>query len=133
MKVLGPLLLGWHGLFTALAVLVAIQLAAVLGKRQGVDPEAIYAIAGWGVVSGIAGARLFHVADHLPYYLANPLLIPAVWVPAVSEGGIAIDGAFLGGLIGGVIAARPARLPIWRLLDVAAPAMLLGQAIGRFG
>jgi phosphatidylglycerol:prolipoprotein diacylglycerol transferase len=80
------------------------------------------------VVGGIVGARLFHVADHLPYYLANPLLIPAVW-----EGGIAIYGAFLGGLIGGVVAARRARLPIWRLLDVAAPAMLVGQAIGRLG
>lgn len=125
---LGPFQLGWHGLFTALAVMVAIQLAVVLGKRQGVDAEAIYGIAGWGVVGGIVGARLFHVADHLSYYLANPLLIPMVW-----EGGIAVYGAFVGGLVGGGIAAWRARLPIWRLLDVAAPAMLVGQAIGRFG
>jgi phosphatidylglycerol---prolipoprotein diacylglyceryl transferase len=125
---LGPFQLGWHGLFTALAVLVAIHLAAVLGRREGVDPGTIYGIASWGVVGGIVGARAFHVADHLSYYLANPLLIPAIW-----EGGIAVYGAFLGGLLGGGIAAWRARLPIWPLLDVAAPAMLVGQAIGRVG
>jgi phosphatidylglycerol---prolipoprotein diacylglyceryl transferase len=125
---LGPFQLGWHGSFTALAVLVAIQLATVLGKRQAVDPDVVYGIAGWGVVGGLIGARLFHVAGHLSFYLANPLLIPAVW-----ERGIAIYGAFLGGLVGGGIAAWRARQPIWRLLDVAAPAMLVGQAIGRFG
>ena len=70
---LGPFQLGWHGLFTGVAVLVAIQVAAILAKCHGVDPEAVYTIAGWGVVGGIVGARLFHVADHLPYYLANPL------------------------------------------------------------
>jgi len=90
--------------------------------------RAIYGVAGWGVAGGIVGARLFHVADHLSFYLANPLLIPQVW-----EGGIAIYGAFLGGLVGGSIAAYRARLPIWRLLDVAIPGMLVGQAIGRFG
>jgi phosphatidylglycerol---prolipoprotein diacylglyceryl transferase len=125
---LGPFQIGWHGIFTALAVLAAIQLAVMLGRRRGFDPETIYAIAGWGVVGGIIGARLFHVADHLSFYLANPLLIPAVW-----EGGIAVYGAFIGGLVGGWIAAWRARLPVWQLLDIAAPAMLVGQAIGRFG
>jgi phosphatidylglycerol---prolipoprotein diacylglyceryl transferase len=124
----GPFQLGWHGLFTALAVVVAVKLAAVLGEREGVQSDVIYGIAGWGVVGGIIGARLFHVADHLPFYLANPLLIPAVW-----EGGIAVYGAFIGGLVAGGYAAWRAHLPIWRLLDVAAPAMLVGQAIGRFG
>jgi phosphatidylglycerol---prolipoprotein diacylglyceryl transferase len=124
----GPFQLGWHGLFTALAVVVAVKLAAVLGEREGVQSDVIYGIAGWGVVGGIIGARLFHVADHLPFYLANPLLIPAVW-----EGGIAVYGAFIGGLIAGGLAAWRAHLPIWRLLDVAAPAMLVGQAIGRLG
>jgi phosphatidylglycerol:prolipoprotein diacylglycerol transferase len=125
---IGPFQLGWHGLFTAIAVVVAIRLAAYLGERQGVPADTIYGIATWGVIGGIVGARLFHVADHLSYYLENPLLIPQVW-----EGGIAIYGAFIGGLIGGGIAAWREHLPIWVLLDVAAPAMLVGQVIGRLG
>jgi phosphatidylglycerol---prolipoprotein diacylglyceryl transferase len=123
---LGPFQLGWHGVFTAIAVVVAIRVAAVIGEREGVQADTVYNLAGWGVVGGLVGARVFHVADHLSFYLANPLLIPAVW-----EGGIAVYGAFIGGLVAGGIAAWRARLPVWRLLDVAAPAMLVGQAIGR--
>jgi phosphatidylglycerol:prolipoprotein diacylglycerol transferase len=125
---LGPFQLGWHGLFTALAVLVAVWLAGRLGQRRGISTDVVYSIAGWGVVGGIVGARLFHVMDHLQYYAENPLLIPAVW-----EGGIAVYGAFIGGLVAGGLAAWRAHLDPWPLLDIAAPAMLVGQAIGRLG
>lgn len=125
---LGPFQLGWHGVFTALAVAVALWLAGYLGVRRNISQDTIYGIAGWGVVGGLVGARLFHVADHLSYYAANPLLIPQIW-----EGGIAVYGAFIGGLVGGAVAAWRQRLDPWPLLDIAAPAMLVGQAIGRLG
>jgi phosphatidylglycerol:prolipoprotein diacylglycerol transferase len=125
---LGPFQLGWHGIFTAVAVAVALWFAGYLGARRNISSDTIYNVAGWGVVGGIIGARLFHVADHLSFYAANPLLIPQVW-----EGGIAVYGAFIGGLIGGGLAAWRARLDPWPLLDIAAPAMLVGQAIGRLG
>lgn len=125
---LGPFQLGWHGLFTALALGVALWLAGYLGVRRGLSQDSIYAVGGWGVVGGIIGARLFHVADHLSFYVQNPLLIPQVW-----EGGIAVYGAFIGGLVGGFIAAWRMRLDPGPLLDIAAPAMLVGQAIGRLG
>jgi phosphatidylglycerol---prolipoprotein diacylglyceryl transferase len=124
----GTFQLGWHGLFTAVAVGVALWLAGYLGARRGISQDTIYGVAGWGLVGGIIGARLFHVADHLSVYAANPLSILAVW-----EGGIAVYGAFIGGLIGGGIAAWWAKLDPWPLLDIAAPAMLVGQAIGRLG
>jgi phosphatidylglycerol:prolipoprotein diacylglycerol transferase len=125
---LGPFQLGWHGIFTAVAVAVAIWFAGYLGLKRGIPQDTVYGIAGWGVVGGIIGARVFHVADHLEFYLANPLLIPMVW-----EGGIAVYGAFIGGIVGGGIAAWRSHLDPWPLLDIAAPAMLLGQAIGRLG
>jgi phosphatidylglycerol:prolipoprotein diacylglycerol transferase len=68
------------------------------------------------------------VLDHWPAFLAHPLDALAIW-----EGGIAVYGAFLGGLLAGALAARRAGLPVWGLLDVAAPAMLVGQAVGRLG
>jgi phosphatidylglycerol---prolipoprotein diacylglyceryl transferase len=125
---LGPFQLGWHGIFTAIAVLVAVWLAGRLALQCGIPTEVVYAIAGWGVVGGLIGARLFHVADHLSYYQQNPLLIPAIW-----EGGIAVYGAFIGGLVGGSIAAWRSHLDPWPLLDIAAPTMLVGQGIGRLG
>lgn len=75
---IGPFQLGWHGLFTAIAVVLAIRFTAHFGEQQGVPADTIYGIATWGVVGGITGARLFHIADHIPYYLENPLLLPQV-------------------------------------------------------
>jgi phosphatidylglycerol:prolipoprotein diacylglycerol transferase len=125
---IGPFQLGWPGLFTALAVAAGLWLAGRLAEQRGFSRDVVFGIGGWGVVGGLIGARLFHVADHLQFYLENPLLIPAIW-----EGGIAVYGAFIGGLVGGGLAARRARLNPWPLLDIAAPCMLVGQAIGRLG
>jgi len=124
----GSFELGWHGIFTALAVLVAVWFALYLAARRGISTDLVANIATWGVVGGIVGARVFHVLDHLPTYLNDPLSILAVW-----EGGIAVYGAFIGGLLVGGFVAWHAKANIWALLDIAAPAMLVGQAIGRLG
>jgi phosphatidylglycerol---prolipoprotein diacylglyceryl transferase len=125
---LGPFEIGWHGIFTALAVGIALWIGLRGAERLGVLSERIGPVATWAVVGGVIGARLFHVADHLGYYWAHPLQALAVW-----EGGIAIYGAFIGGTLAGWLAARGKGLPVPQLLDVAAPAMLIGQAIGRLG
>ena len=125
---LGPFELGWHGLLTALAVGIAVWLGLRLAERQGLPAEALSTVATWAIVGGVLGARLFHVADHLPYYLARPAEALAFW-----QGGIAVYGSFIGGIAAGWVAARRAGLPVWPLLDAAAPAMLVGQAIGRLG
>jgi phosphatidylglycerol:prolipoprotein diacylglycerol transferase len=107
---LGPIELGWHGIFTALAVLCAIWIGLRLAERRGLPTEALTEVVIWAVIGGLIGARLFHVLDHLPNYLAHPLDALAIW-----EGGIAVYGAFLGGIAGGWLAARRARLPAWVL------------------
>src|SRR5690606_16802992 len=117
--------LAWHGLFTALAIAVAVWLGIRLAERRGMPADPLANIAFWGVVGGLIGARLFHVFDHLPMYLANPGLIFAVW-----EGGVAAYGGFIGGIIGGLAVARYYRLSLWPLLDAVGPALLIGQAIG---
>ncbi len=95
---------------------------------RSVPPEKVNSIAIWAVVGGVIGARLFHVIDRFPYYAAHPLESIAVW-----QGGIAVYGAFAGVLLGGLLAAWQMKVPIWPLLDVAAPALLVGQAVGRLG
>jgi prolipoprotein diacylglyceryltransferase len=94
------------------------------------------AVATWGVVGGIIGARLVHVFDcwsgctGIPGgYSENPWLIPQIWT-----GGIAIWGAFAGGVLGGLIVAlRRGTVPIGFTADGAAPGIALGFAIGRIG
>ncbi len=125
---LGAFQLGWHGLFTAVAVLAGIWLGSRRAERWGFSADGVGTVVIWSIVGGLIGARAFHVLDHLSYYAEHPLEAFAVW-----EGGIAVYGSFIGGILGGLIGVRQTGLPAWPLLDAAAPAMLLGQAIGRLG
>ncbi|MCC7106307.1 MAG: prolipoprotein diacylglyceryl transferase [Chloroflexi bacterium] len=125
---LGPIELGWHGLFTALAVMAGLWVGLRCAGQLGLDTETIASAMGWVLLGAVVGARLFHVLDHLEDYARRPQDIIAVW-----QGGIAVYGGFIGGILAGVVAARRYRVPIWPALDAAAPGMLVGQAIGRIG
>lgn len=125
---LGTFALGWHGLLTVAAVIVAVHVGSRAAERAGAPTAVVSAILTWAIIGGLAGARLFFVIDHLPTYLADPLAALAIW-----QGGIAVYGAFIGGITAGIVAARRHAVRAWPLLDAAAPAMLVGQAIGRVG
>lgn len=125
---LGRFQLAWHGILTAVAIAVAVLYGERRLSRAGLSGEAMGSVVLWSIIGGVIGARLFHVADHLEYYLANPLQAISLW-----EGGLAVYGAFFGGIVAAIIAIRRAGFPVWKLLDAGAPAMLVGQAIGRVG
>ncbi len=125
---LGPVLITWHGFFTAVGVLAGIWLATRFAVERGFTEDDIMSIALWCVVGGIIGARLFHVVDAWPYYAADPLAILRV-----NEGGLAIWGTIVGGPIAGAIYAYRNKLSIPRLLDICGNALILGMAIGRLG
>jgi phosphatidylglycerol:prolipoprotein diacylglycerol transferase len=125
---LGPLMITWHGFFTAVGVLAGIWLATRFAVERGYTEDDIMSIALWSVVGGIVGARLFHVVDAWEYYAADPLAIVRV-----NEGGLAIWGTIVGGPIGGAIYAWRNKLSIPRLLDICGMGLILGMAIGRLG
>jgi phosphatidylglycerol---prolipoprotein diacylglyceryl transferase len=125
---LGPLMITWHGFFTAVAVLAGIWLATRFGVERGYTEDDIMSIALWSVVGGIVGARLFHVIDAWEYYASDPIAILRV-----NEGGLAIWGTIVGGPIGGALYAWRHGLSIPRLLDICGLALILGMAIGRLG
>jgi len=124
---IGPITLAWHGIFTAVGIFFGAALALRL-IRDRVSEDDGYAVATWGVVGGILGARVVHVIDHLPFYLEHPEQIPQIWT-----GGIAIWGAAIGGVLGGFIVAVRRGVPIGYGADAAAPGISLGFAIGRIG
>ncbi len=125
---LGPITLRWYGLLITGALLLGITLAQNLGKRRGIDPERIGDLAIWLVIGALPGARLYYVLFEWDRYANRPLSALAIW-----QGGIAIHGAILGGAIATLLFARRYRLSFWQLADVVAPALILGQAIGRWG
>jgi phosphatidylglycerol:prolipoprotein diacylglycerol transferase len=125
---LGPLMITWHGFFTAVGVMAGIWLATRFGVERGYTEDDIMSIALWSVVGGIVGARLFHVIDAWEYYASDPIAILRV-----NEGGLAIWGTIVGGPIGGAIYAWRHGLSIPRLLDICGLGLILGMAIGRLG
>lgn len=125
---LGPLAIRWYGLLIAIALAIGITLAQRLAQRRGLDPEAIADLSIWLVLGALPAARLYYVAFEWDRYADNPLSALAIW-----QGGIAIHGAILGGMLAALLFARLNRLSFWALADVVAPALVLGQAIGRWG
>ena len=124
----GDFVLSWHGFFAAVAILMAVFLVGRWAPLFELDSDDVYTVASFAIIGGILGARLVHVVDNLGYYLDNPLSIFAIW-----KGGIGLWGGLLGGFIGGAVYAKWAKLPIGKLADLAAPAVLYTVAIGRIG
>lgn len=119
----------WHGLFTALGVVVGVVMAAFLARRAGIDEDTIYNMALCLVVGGIIGARALYVLEHLGDFSDDP-----AEVFAINMGGISIYGALIGGTLGAVAYAAWRRLPRWgTMADVAAIGAILGMAVGRIG
>jgi phosphatidylglycerol---prolipoprotein diacylglyceryl transferase len=125
---LGPLQIHWYGIIFAAAALAGALLGARVATWLGEDPEH-----GWSMllpimVLAIIGARLYHVIHLWDHYAANPIQIPQIW-----NGGIGIPGGIAGGALALFLYTRSNHLNTARWMDVSAPVLLLGQAIGRLG
>jgi len=124
----GPLAIRWYGVLMAAAMAVGLWLAYRDARRRGVDPEELLKASELALLGGLVGARLYYVAFNWDYYSRALPKIIAVW-----EGGLAIHGGLLGGLLLGGGYAWWKRLPLPRYLDIVAPSLALGQGIGRWG
>lgn len=125
---IGPLAIRWYGLLIATAVLLGTALAHREALRRGEDPDSLLNAIVVAVFSGLVGGRLYYVLFNWSYYGKHPFKIIAVW-----EGGLAIHGALIVGGLALILYCSKKRLPILRYLDIVAPSVVLGQAIGRWG
>ena len=125
----GSFELHFYGLIIAIGVLAASWLAQRRWVKLGGFAGTMVPIAFWAVVAGLIGARLYSVATSWQQDTGgNPVEIVEIW-----NGGLGIWGGVGGGVFGGWLAARRLHVPLPPLLDVVAPAIPLGQAIGRWG
>ena len=125
---LGPLALNVYGLMIALGAMAGIAIAQRRWAALGGDPEAIASIAVWAIPAGLVGARAYHVITDWHRFEGRWLHAFAVW-----EGGLGIPGGLVAGVGVGAWIAHRRKLPVLQLLDVAAPAIPVAQAIGRLG
>ena len=125
---IGPLTIHMYGITLLVAIVAAIGLVGIRWTRRGGDWDLVLRAAVWGVAAGIVGARLYHVVtshDQLPDHWWGPF---AVW-----EGGLGIWGGILFGCIAGGIVVWRSGESVALFADCLAPALLLAQAIGRWG
>ena len=112
----------------ALGILCAYGVLSRLGRARGLSPDRLANLVVLLVFTGLAGARLFFVAEHWPYFRADPAAIVRIW-----EGGLMFYGSIvIAGLVLVAYCAR-ARLRMLPLLDLFAVVVPVGQAFGRVG
>ncbi len=126
---LGPLDLRLYGVMIALGVIAAVWLFGrqLEQHRVGTRDDAS-AIAVWGVVAGVLGARAYHVITDWSRFSDDLSGIPKIW-----EGGLGIPGGLLAGIVVGAWAAKRRGIRPAVAVTCAVPAIALGQAIGRWG
>lgn len=119
----------YHGLFTALGVVVGVAISAWLARKMNYPEEMIYNVALALVIGGIIGARGLYVIEHWSLFKDD-----FGQVFAINTGGISIYGALIGGTIGAWGYAMITHVPnIPRGADIAGIGAIVGMAVGRIG
>lgn len=125
---IGNLTVHWYGLIMAASVIVALLVSLHIAKRREIPKQDIIDAAFWLIIGGLIGARLYEVGLEWDYYSTHVSAIPKLW-----QGGLAIHGAIIGGLIALAIFVRSKQYNIWIIAAVIVPGFALAQAIGRWG
>jgi len=116
------------GVFVGLGVLAGLWLAVRLAKGSEYSAEMLQEYALYGLLAGFVGARLWEVIFSWGNYADHPLQSLMFW-----QGGLSIQGAVVANLLLALWYFRRKGLSFWRFADIGAPALILGQAIGRIG
>ena len=122
---------GWipvYGLLIACAIGLAVALCEKECRRKGLKKDSGIDMALWAVPTGVIFARLYYVIFRWDYFRSDLMSVFRLW-----EGGLAIYGGIIGGTLGVFAMTRAKKISFVMLLDIAAPVLLLGQSIGRWG
>jgi phosphatidylglycerol:prolipoprotein diacylglycerol transferase len=125
---LGSLPIRSYGLMIALAFLVGIWIARRRFRARGLNPDIVIDLAVLVIVASIAGARAAYVLVRWDYFREAPLAILRVW-----EGGLALYGGIVVGVVVGLYYLARRGMEIWRSADLMTPSLALGIALGRIG
>ena len=118
----------WYGVIITIGIIIAFFMALKEGKKLGLPDDTFYDILLLSVPVALIGARLYYVVFDWEDY-KNDLLS----IFDIRQGGIAIYGGLISGLLVIYLYCRHQNLNIWQILDVITPGVLFAQAVGRWG
>lgn len=118
----------WYGLIIGLGAFLGLLWAIREGKKHGFHPDTFTDLLLYGVPACVIGARAYYVIFRWDYYSQHPGEIIAIW-----EGGLAIHGALIAAVLVAIWFSRRRAIPFWKLMDMVAPGLIIGQAVGRWG
>ena len=125
---LGPIEVRWYGILIATGIVLAFLVVQREMVKRGMHPDFLTDLLIWAVPIAIISARIYYVIFSWDYYKDNLGQIIQIW-----QGGIAIHGALIGAVITTYIFTKHRGISFWKTVDIAAPGILIGQIIGRWG
>ncbi|MBM3244853.1 MAG: prolipoprotein diacylglyceryl transferase [Candidatus Omnitrophica bacterium] len=117
-----------YGLMLVIAFIVSTTLAMREARKNGINPDTIFNFLFTGFISGVVGARIFYVAEHIGYYSENPLEIIML-----QHGGLSWFGGLILGVSCAIFYLKLKKIPIFSAMDLVIPYLALAQSIGRIG
>ncbi|HLR21036.1 MAG TPA: prolipoprotein diacylglyceryl transferase [Tissierellaceae bacterium] len=118
----------WYGILIAAGVMIGTLIAMKEARRKGVEEDTLLDLLLFAIPSALIGARIYYVVFSWDMYRDNP-------IEALNfrGGGLAIHGAIIAAVLVAIIFCRIRKENFWKMADITAPSLILGQAIGRWG
>ena len=139
---LGLLNIRWYGFLISVSVLIGLFISKKLAKTRNINPEYVSEVLPSLIISSLIGARAYYVIFEWRQYIGDnfftsfELFNKLIQIPsfiAIWEGGIAIHGGLIGGLLSIIIFCKSKNIHLKTFIDILIPSIILGQSIGRWG
>lgn len=124
----GPLEIRWYSICLLIAFICGVIIIFKEGKRFNIDKDYLFNMLFWTIIFSLLGARIYYVIFNFNEYSNNIMEIFKIW-----HGGLAIHGGIIAGLLTIIVYTKKVNVSTFKILDMIIPALLLGQAIGRWG
>lgn len=125
---IGNIQIYWYSIFILLGIVVACTIIFMEAKKQNIPKKFLENLFFYTIIFGLIGARLYYVIFEFNEYISDPISILKVW-----EGGLAIHGGLIAGLITIIVMCKKEKIEIFKITDIAVVGVIIAQAIGRWG
>lgn len=125
---IGDFAIAYYGIVIGLGMMGGVLIAATIAKRSGQNPDDYYDMAIYAIVFAVIGARMYFVIFNWDYYSQD-----LTRILNIREGGLGIYGGIIAAIITVYVLTRRKKIDFGLVADTAAPALIFGQCLGRWG